>query len=573
LRRLAAAIAVALAVLGAAAAPAGASAEARALAQAVAGPWPALQGADGAFRGYLQAGPSGRYGEAMLGLGLLQTGLREEDPALVSSALRALGYSVRLDPAVHSGSVFEEYGLAAAYNLARRRLAGEAAFEALRPAWEARLRAIVPLFLGPRRGGFFNKHVVEAVTWLQLARSGLRSAPGRAVLARPRAARRTAVRYLVRSVPRLTRRSMRGRRRLLADPPPSPPAYHALSLAFYARSIGLLEGRARRAARRVLAGAARASLALAGPDGDVAYTGRSQEQAWALAFTAYGAEAAAARAGRAGALGLRRLAALAVARLRILHPVGPAGLALTPSLAGWRDSPGLDPYADGGAYAGLTLVGLNWAGEFPAPAPAAPGGAPSRRQAILRTRGGPVAVVRTPSVWFVVRRNGDPDGDLRSDPGLVALKHRGPDGVFRDLMPLRPRHFERPGGAGPQLLRGLVRRPPEGRELRAGRGRVSVDVGWGRLRWRALRCGVRVTWRGRPRALYEYSAFFPAAAPPTLITPRTIVGGGQRVSVATPAEVVVEPGYASGADPDLLRARMRFTTGASGRASVTICAV
>ncbi|HEU0023268.1 MAG TPA: hypothetical protein VFQ12_01465 [Thermoleophilaceae bacterium] len=544
--------------------------EARVLAGAVAAPWPALQTADGAFRGYLHPGPSGRYGEAMLGLGLLQTGLRNDDRGLVLASLRALAYAIRHDPVARTPSVFEEYSLAAAYNLARRRIAGDVYFQAIRPAWVARLRGIVPLFLSRPRGGFFNKHLVEAVTWLQLARSGLRSRVRGAVLRRPRRARATATRYLVRAIPRLTRRSTRGRLRLLADPAPSPLAYHALSLGFYARSLSMLDRRARRRARRTLVGAARASLALAGPDGDVAYTGRSQEQSWALSFTAYGAEVAAAGARARTARALRRLAARALTRLRAAHPVGTAGLALTPSLASAQGSAGLDPYADGGAYAGLTLVGLNWSGGQPHPPPLVLGDGPERGYGIIRGRGGALAVVRARGVWFAVRRRPDPDGDLRSDFGLVALKFRDATG-FHDLLRLRPRAFESPGGAGPILLDGPKVRPPEGRRLSAGRRGVTVDVGWARLRWRPASCGVRVGWRGPRDALYEYSAFFPTASAPAQVDPFTVVGGGQRVSASGAATVTLEPGYASGLDSALLRARLRFAADASGRASVTVC--
>jgi hypothetical protein len=543
--------------------------EARALAYATAQPWPALQAQDGAFRGYVPPGTSGRYGEAILGLGLLDTGLREDDPRLVDAALRALAFAVAQDPAVRGRSVFEEYALAAAWNIARRRLPDDPRFQALGAAWAERLRAIVPVFLARPRGGFFNKHVVEAVTWLELARTGLESELPGAILRHSRARRADAIRYLLRTLPRLTRRSRRGTVRLLADPAPSPLAYHALSLGFYARSLHLLGPRHRRKARRVLVGAARASLALAGPDGDVAYTGRSQEQSWALAFTAYGAEVAARRSRGSRRHALAGLATRALARLGALHPVGARGLSLVPALASGQDVAlrGLDPYADGSAYTGLTLTALGWSAARGGPVrlPSQPS---TPAHAILRARGGQLGVVRTRRVWFAVRRSPDRGGDLRSDFGLVALKVRS-GGAFRDVLRLRPRAYE-PLGAGPIRLGGPLPMPPSGRRLWTSRRGVTVGVGWARLRWRPRSCGVRLRWRGPRRAAYEYSAFFlPGAA---LLTPQTVAGGGQRVTVSAPATVTLEPGYVSGIDSGLVRARMRFSAGASGRASVTVCA-
>jgi hypothetical protein len=570
---LAAALAAWAAGAGCLAAPAAASPEAAALATAVAAPWPAMQAPGGGFQGYLPGGDGGGYGQAMLGLGLLQTGLRDRSDALVDSSLRAVGAALATDSASRKASAFEEYALAAAYNLARRRRRADPRFGALRPAWAAYLRGRAPLFLGRPRGGFFNKHVVEAAAWLELARSGLRSrAPG-AVLHRPRRSRAAAARYLLRSLPRLTDRSRRRGLRLLADPAPSPLAYQALSLGFYARSLRLLGRRERRRAGRTLAQAAAASLALAAPDGDLAYTGRSQEQSWALSFTAFGSEVAARRARPGRRRSLRGLAARALGRLRLAHPVGPRGLALVPALAAWdgQGATALDPYVDGSAYTGLTLVGLNWSAALGGrPLGPAARARPRRRYAILKARGGRLAVVETPRVWFAVRERPAPNGDLRSDAGLVALKLRGPAG-FGDLLRLRPRAYEPAGGAGPLLLRGTAPRRPSGRRLRASRRGVTVAAGWARLRWRPLRCGVRLRWRGPRRAAYEYSAFFPAAAAPAQVSPRSVAGAGQRVSVSGPAGVALEPGYASAVDAGLVRARIRFAADARGRASITVC--
>ena len=385
--------------------------------------------------------------------------------------------------------------------------------------------------------------------------------------------RAKAIRYLVRDLPRLTERSRLGQLRLLADPRPSPPAYHALSLGFYARSLSLLDRRHRRRAGRVLVQAARASLSLAAPDGDVAYTGRSQEQPWALALTAYGAEVAIPLTHGRRARALRVLAARTLARLRALHPVTARGMVLVPAGASGYGQAGLDPYADGSAYAGLTLVGLDWAAARHR-RPLGTGGPPRQRSgsARIRARGGGFAVVRTPRVWFAVRRAPDPDGDLRSDFGLVSLKVRTALG-FVDVLPLRPRAYEIGGGTGPILLDPRGPRPPVGRRLWASRRGARADVGWARIRWRPLACGVRARWRGPRDAAYEYSAFFRTGEPVSQVSPQSVQGALQRVSVSGPAAVTVQQGYASARDGALTRVRMRFAASHSGRAAVTVCAV
>jgi hypothetical protein len=50
-----------------------------------------------------------------------------------------------------------------------------------------------------------------------------------------------------------------------------------------------------------------------------------------------------------------------------------------------------------------------------------------------------------------------------------------------------------------------------------------------------------------------------------------VAGAGRRVTVSGVATVALEPGYASAADAELVRARIRFAAGARGRASITVC--
>ncbi|HYI66481.1 MAG TPA: hypothetical protein VEW95_06130, partial [Candidatus Limnocylindrales bacterium] len=128
--------------------PSDASAVARSdLAVRVAAVWPAQQTSEGRFNDYLNAWePMGRtrYAESMLGYGLVQTGIDEGRQDLVESGLQALAYTVSHAYATVPGgpSVFENMAVASAYNLARKNLSGNRAFEAIRPQWEDWLRRV-----------------------------------------------------------------------------------------------------------------------------------------------------------------------------------------------------------------------------------------------------------------------------------------------------------------------------------------------------------------------------------------------------------------------------------------------
>ncbi|MET0972067.1 MAG: hypothetical protein ABWY95_01465, partial [Thermoleophilaceae bacterium] len=264
------------------------------LAASLARPWLALQQPDGLFHDYMSGAADGvgRYGEAMLGLGLLRTGVRSSDQASIDAGLRAVEAVLR-DPGrqQRSPSAFEMFAMAAGYNLARTRLADDPRAIALLPAWRERLAAERPIQLRGGLGRVWNKSIVEAAGVLELLRSDVRSRVRGAWLADRRRARARAARTLNRAIPRGSPRAHG--RAMLGDWPSYPLAYHALSLGFYAHGVRLLGDAATPQARRLLVEAARTSLVLTSPDGDLAYVGRSQEQSWALAFTAYGARAAA----------------------------------------------------------------------------------------------------------------------------------------------------------------------------------------------------------------------------------------------------------------------------------------
>jgi len=565
-----------------------------ALARSIAAPWPDLQNPDGTFPDYVfdgEPGFSARYGESMLGYGLLLTGVREDDDRLIEAGLLGLSYAVgRSDLQADRPSVFENLAVAAAYNLARRRLADHPRFAPRRQEWEHWLRKVRLLRVDATQR-FVNKQVVESAGTLEVLRTRLRSSDPGAVLGGQRSrARELVLQFVNQRVPRIAAKDgveVGGERTLvLSDPASNPPAYHALSLGFLARSVELLGGRASGAARGALRDVLRASWRLAGPDADLSYIGRSQQQAWTLACTAYGAEVAAALQGVGdGERGrLRALSERALMRLRDRYGVGPQGLWIVPALA--RDPVaglrGLDGYAGASVYNGLTLVGLEWALARMRGQRREAGALAADRPGAVRMsrREGELALVRTASAWFAVKRatsRSDFPNDLRYDFGLVALKQSGGGGAgWVDLLPLRPRTKDRPDSAGPVLLEGNRRALPYGRRMKVdGDGVVKIGGGFMTQTGEWLRSGitfrfapddggVRLTFRAEARERFEYSAFFRKGAAAPAVDDHGVTGDDLRVHCSEPVEVELEDGYSSGAEPRLVRARLRFRAAAGG---------
>jgi hypothetical protein len=554
--------------------PASAASDPAALALRYAGPWPALQAPDGRFTEYVSTDGRGRYGEAVLGHALLASGLRASDDRFVDAGLRAIGYALR-HPEVQEAypSVFETYALVAAYNLARESLAADPRFDVLRPLWRLRLRSERPVHLRAR-ARYWNKAIVEAAAVLELLRTGMRSSGRRTWLRRRKLAMGRVRRLVNRIIPRRVLR--REGRVTLSDPPVNPLAYHALSLGFYARAVSLLGRRAGRKARRVLRGAARTSLAVTAPDGDLAYTGRSQEQAWALSFTAYGAEAAARVSRRREARKLRALIARVLLRLQARHPSGVRGMAIVPAFAqrplAWF--PGLDRYVGAVPYSGLTAVALNLLADTGIRGPAgARIGSDGPMAARIRSALGTMAVMRRGPVWLAVRR-GRAGTDLRYDIGLVSLKLLGPVG-WQDVIPARAR--TRGSSLGPTLVRDGAEYELRGRRLQASRRRIGLRGRFGRLRrpvtvnYVPTPCGVELRWRGPPSATYRYSSFFAGRDTPRTVSDRSVAGTYQQVTVSAPATATLTAGYSSAVEPELVRADLVFSAGTSGRVVIAVC--
>jgi len=218
----------------------------------MAAPWPGLQFANGTFPDYLhhdEAPASTRYGEAMLGYGLLMTGVLENDDALIDAGLRGVTWFVgQADLQRDHPSVFANAAVASAYNFARAHVAGRPQFDDARADWEQWLQRARLLWL-PDTAHYANKYLVEVIAVLELVASGLDSTVSGSVLAHDATARGLAEDLVNVRVPALADAGAFAvgdkRAYFLSDPEGGNPlAYQALSLGMYGRAVALLGDRA-----------------------------------------------------------------------------------------------------------------------------------------------------------------------------------------------------------------------------------------------------------------------------------------------------------------------------------------
>ena len=580
-----------------------AAAEWESLARTASRPWAFLQRDDGQFPDYVTSlAPGGhrdRYGTPMLGFALVQRGVHARDPRMAKAGLQAIDHAIT-NPSRAATRIFENLAVASAYNVTRGSLRASPTFQRMRGRWEQRLRSIADHRLSRTRH-YSNWDLVESVTILELARSGLRSSVPGSVLA-SRSRYRELARYVIdRKIPAAIREYKRedprvGTLTMVSDPPHNPLSYQALSLGLLARAVAILGVDEAANARRLLEEGVRASWALAAPDGDVSYFGRSQAQAWTLTMTAYGAVTVATLPGTsaADAARYRALADRVLERFGRLHVGGRYGMWITPSLRrGLRASiPGLDRYAAAVPYTGLALAGLNWAigREGRLRVPAGKLAADEVGHYSLSRGKSTFAVVRRPNVWYAVKAGpGVMSGgkglifarDIRYDAGVHALKAVRSDGSWADVMRLRPKTQSRVDSAGPWLIRGARRGRPFGGRMEldpnanltfAGSGFRANTGRWVRrgvvIRHEPTGCGVRIVVPRRAGDGFEYSVFFRRRPN---IAPQRVVDREQDVRMSQPARVSVEGGYTSGIDPRLVRVRMKFAPAAAQELAITIC--
>ncbi len=428
------------------------------LSRELAAPWPAQQRRDGRFVDAFREDGSSRYGDAMLGLGLLQNAARDRNRRQVGSALRALDATARLYEPWFPTRAFKRWAVATAYNLAKEKLRHIPAVRTSMRRWARWLGHTRLDYIG--RNSYENKHLVDALAVLELQRTGLRSKIEGSVIGNGRRrARSRVLRLINQAIPRMAAGKSGF---VLSDPPSNPIAYHAFSFALYARAVRLLGRKASWRAHRVLRQLATTTGKLTAPDGSLAYWGRSQDQKWTMSATAYGlALTSLQRASSAAADARNRaVAQRALARMRAVG-VGPRGEWLVQSLR--QDFPrgllSVDRYSRATEYTGLSLVFLNWATpHLPRRMLRVPIPADSPMQAVVGQQNGRFAVVSRGDLWYAVRMR---PGSLRYDFGPVALKRRQA-GVWRDIAPLRP------------YANGTARAHPARRRAAEARGRAPV---------------------------------------------------------------------------------------------------
>lgn len=316
---------------------------------------------------------------------------------------------------------------------------------------------------------------------VSLLKTGLVSKQTRSPLRHPRRLERKLLRKLNVAIPRFVgdKGSLSGPRRfsrlgLLSDSRTWPLAYHGLSTAMYTLSLQALSARKTRPGRAALRRAARASLALVAPDGDVTWFGRRQQEAWALASASLIGMSAAriTRIGDGERRSLRAMARTAFDRLVNRHPITDDGLSNTPR-------PLVDAPADFGRgiqsdpinFNGLTVFMLNLAAD----------------QAGVYD----VVAADAPRQPLACARSGRP---RRRPQRADVVRAAAPIVWQRPAQRLRPavaegaasRWLARPGRAAPGARQRAVDRGPLGRSRRRARGRRYRPFG---LRMRARRSG------------------------------------------------------------------------------------
>jgi hypothetical protein len=548
-------------------------------------PWKSTQTAGGNFVRPSGSQVTGGYGNGAIAYGMLIEAARTGDESDFRSAMAAFNYMVHVRIPVQG--VFYPMFTAAAFNLARERFAGRPEFEAIRKAWQVRLRTFKWPSAASGRTYRNNKDLVLALAALELHKTGLHSKGRGRILSNRGFALRRAVRTLNVAVPRVAydwSRVVDGgegwpfavRLADVSDPPSNAPAYNALVAGVYARAYEALPVKRRTARmRRTATMLLRGVIARTAPDGDLAFAGRSQEQAWALSFGAYAAWAAAARTTGPERNIYLGFAKRVVSRLENVHVSSSSsqGFLLTPA-QGCCDRvdnpPGQDHYFDIASYSGLAALTLGWAiAARPADWETGAGLIPtdSASTYVFGHGRGRFMQYRGTNVYWMLRLQSDFE-DARSDLAPSVLKLQHPDGSWTDAVPPRPYsggHGRPADPAAPCLAIGKDLARCAYMELRSGRPTPAGYVF--RAKWRrpnghvmrkgtvtvlATERGLKLSWLARSTSIFKLDNFLPGA----VCTPTGVASS--RVSVTVVGQTgcrVLGQGYAGGSRVDLDRIR------------------
>jgi hypothetical protein len=575
------------------------SAPLRELPDLVLDPWLGTQTRNGNFDR-----PSGTpaidgYGNAGIAYGMLQEAARTGNTKYLRAGMKTFNWinKTRLP----MNGVFYQMFSASAYNFARANFANRPEFRRIRVAWANKLRRFPYQrgLLGSRY--HYNKNLVEALEVIELYNTGLRGHATNAILRDRKVAIRRALRLINVLMParvaNYTQTVGAGQGwpfetqvADMSDPPDNPPAYNAFVAGIYARAYhqlapGFRTDKMRRTAETMIRGV----IARAAPDGDIAFVGRSQEQAWALSTAAYAAWSASSFATGAERDIFLAFARRVIQRLENVHVTSASsfGFVLTPA-AGCCDKrdlpPGQDHYYDVAKYSGLTAMTLGWAimerpqdwqsGNVPIPTDA-----PS--DYVYNAGRGRFLQHRGENIYWFLRMQTD-YFDARSDMAVSVMKVRNPNGGWTDIVPPRPYtggHFKPADPAAPCRV---FRKGCAYLELHGGVANAAGGYDFSTI-WRTARGtlvrrgtasvtptvdGLRLSWDAVPGEVFTLDNFLPSAqcSATGVTAPRLVV------TVSGQTQCTILPGnYAGGARVDLRRTHS-VTAGQNGTVDVTYTA-
>jgi len=591
---LVAGLAVAALLIAPAAGQAADGAELGRFADAVAASWLPHQDASGTFVDPI-IGRSSGYGTVMLGYALLRAGVRNHDPSMIEGGIRAFDSRLKARSTVRS--YFEVLPFAKGYTFAVSALRDDPSWQRARPGWERYLRSFTrgpvenlagKCILSP--ACFHNHEAVQLAAEVALLKTRLVSTAAGSPLRSPRRLQRKLLRKVNVAFPRFVGRrgTLSGQRSfrgigLLSDTRSWPLAYHDLSTAMYALSLQALPRSKTHAGRAALRRAARASLGLMAPDGDVTWLGRRQQEAWALASAAaIGVTAARVLPiGNGERRALRTMARTGFGRLVTRHPITVNGLSNTPR-------PFVDPGVDFGRgiqsdpinFNGLTVFLLNLAADR---------AGSYTTSSIPMDHDGRIAVpdqsgfaaVRRADAWYALRRLPS-RGDLRYDFGLLSLKVRRADG-WHDLIASQP--VTGSGTAskglttGPVIVRGGHRFRPSGlRFVRRPGGATTIVTQFRSAGRRSFT--LPVTYRPAGAGLFvglktprrddrvELTSFHPTSQ--LRLFPDGVTDDASRISVTGLVGISRRDGFVSCCEPALTATALLAAPSASGRVTYRI---
>lgn len=558
----------------------------RELPDVILAPWNSSQLPAGNFQRPSSSAVTGGYGNDAIAYAMLLEASREDNDPYFRSAMAAFAFNARTPP--RPQGVFTKMFAAAGFNLATRKFGQRAEFLAIKGAWAQRLRRFRydDSRLGERYR--YNKNLVEALEIFELLETGLKSRHSGAILRNPTVARRRALRAMNVLIPERARAysqtvgTAEGWPQTveladLSDPPDNPPAYNALVAGMYARAYATMPTRWRTARMRSTARMLiRGVIARTAPDGDLAFSGRSQEQAWALSLAAYGAWYVARLVDEGERPTMLAFAKRVTDRIQLEHVTteSSVGFALTPAqkCCDRNDHPpGQDNYFEIAGYIGLTAATLGWAIEARPPdwrrraAPRIPTDLPSRyafrqgRGRFIQFRGG--------GIYWLLRMQSD-FADARADMAVSVLKSRRTDGSWADVVPPRPYsggHHRPADPASPCLAYGRDFAKCAYLELHGAYPTVSgwaFDAVWRTPRGTALKRstasvvptnrGLRLSWSTEVGEVYKVDHFLPRAR----CTATGVSGPGIAIGVSGQADCrVIAKDYAGGSRIDLDRIR------------------